>query len=225
MKTSLPPILNRFLLLLVLLFINQATFGHTINYALEKAPASDVAVYYTKLGMLHIIPYGLDHILFVVGLCLLNSKFKPILWQATAFTVAHSVTLALSVKGIVTLPSDIVEPIISLSILFIAIENLILKELQPWRIILVFFFGLIHGLGFASALNEIGLPRNQFFTSIFFFNVGVELAQIAIIAFVFFGVAKPLGHKTWFRRAIVCPLSVEIAIIALYWTVERVFTI
>ena len=85
---------------------------------------------------------------------------------STAFTAAHSITLALSMKGIVNLPAKIVEPVIALSVLFIAIENILLSELKPWRILVVFLFGLIHGLGFASVLNEIGLPRNKFFTSI-----------------------------------------------------------
>jgi hypothetical protein len=121
-----------------------------------------VICYYFKLGITHIIPSGLDHILFVVGLCLLSHKIKVILWQATAFTIAHSITLAMSMKNIIVAPSAVVEPIIALSILFVAIENMLLSELKPWRILLVFMFGVVHGLGFASSLNEIGLPRNKF---------------------------------------------------------------
>ena len=116
--------------------------AHTINYALEKAPVNDVIWYYFKMGVSHIVPYGLDHILFVVSLCLLNTKFKTILWQATAFTVAHTITLALSMKGIIKLPADIVEPLIALSIMFVAIENILLNELKAWRIAIVFMFGL-----------------------------------------------------------------------------------
>src|SRR5215210_4652760 len=148
-----------FSLVLFFLFAHATNiFAHTINYALEKAPTQHVILYYLKLGFTHIIPEGYDHILFIVGLCLISNKFKPILWQATAFTVAHSITLALSMKNIIVAPSAIVEPIISLSIMFVAIENILFNELKPWRIIVVFMFGLIHGLGFASALNEIGLP-------------------------------------------------------------------
>ena len=88
----------------ILLALPLCTFGHTINYALEKAPVNDVVWYYFKLGISHIVPYGLDHILFVISLCLLNTKFTTILWQATAFTVAHTITLALSMKGIIKLP-------------------------------------------------------------------------------------------------------------------------
>ena len=148
---------------LLLLFASIDSYAHTINYALEKAPANDVVWFYLKLGFTHILPQGFDHILFVVGLCLLSTKVRVILWQATAFTVAHSITLALSMQNIIVAPSAVVEPIIALSILFVAVENLLLTELKPWRVLVVFMFGLIHGMGFASSLNEIGLPRNKVF--------------------------------------------------------------
>jgi hypothetical protein len=154
---------------------------------------------------------------------LLSNKIKVILWQATAFTVAHSITLALSMKSIIVAPSAVVEPIIALSILFVAIENLLLTELKPWRIILVFVFGLIHGMGFASSLNEIGLPRNKFATSILSFNAGVELGQVAVILAMFLLLVVPFGKRTDYRKKIVFPLSILIALIALYWTVERMF--
>ena len=163
----------------------------------------------------------IDHILFVVALCLLNNKLKTILWQATAFTVAHSITLALSMKSIIELPSGIVEPIISLSIVFVAIENLLLSELKPWRILLVFIFGLIHGLGFASALNEIGLPPGKFFTSILSFNLGVEAGQVIVILAVFLMLIFPFGKASFYKKRIVYPLSFIIALIGAYWTIER----
>lgn len=197
--------------------------AHTINYALEKAPANDVIAFYLKLGYSHILPEGSDHILFVVGLCLLSRKASVILWQATAFTVAHSITLALSMQNIIVAPSAVVEPIIALSILFVAVENLLLTELKPWRVLLVFLFGLIHGMGFASSLNEIGLPRNKFFTSILSFNLGVELGQITVILAVFVLLVLPFGKKPYYRKRIVYPLSVLIAVIAFYWTMQRVF--
>ena len=200
-------------------------FAHTINYQLEKAPTSHVFFYYLKLGIQHIIPYGTDHILFVVGLCLLNNKIKTMLWQATAFTVAHSITLALSMKNVIVAPPAVVEPIIALSILFIAAENLLTTELKPWRIALVFAFGLIHGLGFASALNEIGLPRNNFLTSILAFNIGVEIGQVVIISSVFLLIILPLSKRIWYRKRVVFPLSIIIGLIALYWTIQRVFLI
>ncbi|MGB8192980.1 MAG: HupE/UreJ family protein [Chitinophagaceae bacterium] len=210
-----------FFVSILVLFAANA-FAHTINYQLEKAPTQDVIWFYLKLGFRHILPDGLDHILFVVGLCLLSTKFKTILWQATAFTVAHSITLALSMKNIIVAPSAIVEPIIALSILFVAVENILFNELKPWRVIIVFIFGLIHGLGFASSLNEIGLPRNKFLTSIISFNVGVELGQIAVIIAVYALLIGPLGKKPWFKKYIVWPISALIALIAAWWTIERV---
>lgn len=206
-----------------LCILAQHVSAHTINYALEKAPLDHVIWYYLKLGISHIIPAGTDHILFVAGLCLLSTKVKTILWQATAFTVAHSITLALSMKNIIVAPSAVVEPIIALSILFVAVENILLNELKPWRILLVFMFGLIHGMGFASALNETGLPRNKFYTSILSFNVGVELGQIAVIMGVFMLIIIPFGKQGWYKKFVVYPLSALIAIIAAYWTVERLF--
>ena len=143
--------------------------------------------------------------------------------QATAFTIAHSITLGLAMSGHITPLPSIVEPIIALSIMFVAIENMLITELKPWRILIVFFFGLIHGLGFASALKELALPQSDFFTSIIMFNIGVELGQLAIILFMYFAIAKWFRNKQWYRARIVMPLSAMIAVIALYWTIERVF--
>lgn len=209
-------------LVLLLLFGAQMAFAHTVNYELEKAPVNDVAAVYISLGIEHIIPYGLDHIVFIVGLCLLSTKFKSILWQATAFTAAHSVTLALSMKGVVSLPSAVVEPVIALSILFIAVENILLSELKPWRIAVVFLFGLIHGLGFASALNEIGLPPNRFLLSILSFNIGVEIGQLLVIAAVFLLIIRPFGKRPLYRKGFVYPLSAVIGLVALWWTIQRI---
>lgn len=208
---------------IALLALPGITYAHTINFSLEEAPLQNVVWYYLKLGVVHIIPYGLDHILFVAGLCLLNTKLKTMLWQATAFTVAHTITLALSMKSVIALPADIVEPIIALSIVFIAVENLLADQLKAWRIALVFIFGLIHGMGFASALNEIGLPRDNFFTSIVSFNIGVEIGQVAVIALVYFLLTRPFGQKPWYKKRIMYPLSAVIALVATWWTVERMF--
>lgn len=207
--------------LFLLLVIPAA--AHNINLALEQAPVQHVVWFYLKLGVQHIVPFGIDHILFVVALCLLNTKVRTILWQATAFTVAHSITLALSMKAIITLPSDVVEPLIALSIVFVAVENILMDQLKAWRVLVVFMFGLIHGLGFAAALNEIGLPRNKFFTSIISFNAGVEIGQIIVITLVFLLLILPFGQKPWYKKRIVYPLSMLIALIAAYWTVQRLF--
>jgi hypothetical protein len=213
-------------ILLAVIFLVVAGCGSVsahpvINYALKDAPAGEVAWYYIKMGIMHIIPRGLDHILFITSLCLLSNKIKIILWQATAFTVAHSVTLALSLKSIIVAPGAVVEPIIALSIMFVAIENIILHELRAWRILIVFFFGLIHGMGFASALNEVGIPPNRFAETVVMFNIGVELGQISIILLVFGLIILPFGKKVNYRKILVYPLSIVIALIAAYWTIER----
>ena len=214
--------INKTIVLFIpLLLLFQTVFAHTINYALENAPVHEVAWFYFKLGFTHIIPQGFDHVLFIIGICLINTKLKSIILQASAFTVAHTIALALSMKNIIIAPAPVIEPIIALSIVFVAVENLILNELKPWRIILVFCFGLIHGLGFASSLNEIGLPKDQFFNSILMFNIGVEVCQVLIIALIFSLLIFPFKNKLWYRYRIVYPISIAIAIISSYWTVER----
>jgi HupE / UreJ protein len=215
----------RFFVFSFLLLFSIEGYAHAINYALEKAPGTEVFWFYLQLGFSHIIPGGIDHILFVIGLCLLSNKMKAILWQATAFTVAHSITLILSMRNIIMAPASIVEPIIALSILFVAIENIVIHELKPWRIGIVFLFGLLHGMGFATTLNETGLPRNQFFTSILSFNLGIELGQLAIITGLFLFVLLPLQAKIPFKykQWVTYPLSALIGLIAIYWTIDRIF--
>ena len=196
--------------------------AHTINYALQDAPVSEVAAYYFQLGFKHIIPEGLDHVLFIMGLCLIHTKIKPIIYQATAFTVAHTIALALSMKNIIVAPPQVIEPVIALSIVFIALENLIVSKVKPWRLILVFLFGLVHGMGFASSLNEIGLPPDQFATSILLFNLGVEVCQVLVIAFVYGLLILPFNNRQWYRGRIVYPISIMIALVSSYWTVMRI---
>lgn len=199
--------------------------AHPINITMERAATEDVVWFYFKMGIMHIIPLGTDHILFVTSLCLLSNKISTILWQASAFTVAHTITLALSMKSIIVAPSQLIEPVIALSIVFVAIENIILNELKPWRVVIVFLFGLVHGLGFASALSEVGLPRNNFFTSVLAFNAGVEIGQIAVILLVFLLLIVPFGKRLQYKKQVVFPLSVIIALIAGYWTIERVLSL
>lgn len=207
---------------LLFVFLTITASAHpVINYALEGAGLSSVGWYYFKLGVLHIVPAGLDHVLFIVSLCLLSAKLKTIIWQATAFTIAHTVTLALSMKGIIAAPGNVIEPVIALTIVFVAIENIILQELKPWRIIIVLAFGLIHGMGFASALNDIGLPPDRFASSVLFFNLGVEAGQLFIITAVFSLLILPLSKKKKYREYVVYPVSIGIALIAAWWTVER----
>ena len=128
-------------------------------------------------------------------------------------------------KSIIVAPSQLVEPVIALSIVFVAVENIILNELKPWRVLIVFFFGLVHGMGFASALSEVGLPRNNFYTSVLSFNAGVEVGQIAVILLVFILLIIPFGKRPNFKKQFVYPLSIIIALIASYWTIERVMAL
>jgi hypothetical protein len=176
---------------------------------------------YLWLGYTHILPKGLDHILFVLGIFLLSPRWKTMLLQVTAFTVAHSITLGLSIYGIVSLPPRIVEPLIALSIAYVAIENLVTRELKPWRLALVFMFGLLHGLGFAGVLRELGLPREEFLTALLTFNLGVEGGQLTVIALALIVVA-PFTKKGWYRQRVVIPASIAIAAIGLYWTLVRI---
>ena len=207
--------------ILTLLGMTTAVSAHTINYALEGQPATHIFYYYFSLGYQHILPQGLDHILFVVGLYLLSPRLKDVLWQATAFTVAHTLTLILSMKNIIVAPPALIEPIIALSIVFIAVENMFTSHLKSGRLAIVFLFGLVHGMGFASALNELGLPRDAFFTSLLTFNVGVEMGQITVILACWLAFGKWFSEEVWYRKRIVLPMSIMIAAIALVWTVER----
>jgi hypothetical protein len=162
-------------------------------------------------------------VLFVVSLFLLSPKLKVILWQSLAFTVAHSVTLGLAMYKVITVPSSVIEPIIALSIAYVALENIFTEKLRPSRIGIVFLFGLVHGLGFAGALAELGLPSNTYLTSLLLFNVGVELGQLTVILIMFFLIGKWFGNKPYYHKYIVIPLSAIIAAIALFWAVQRIF--
>lgn len=181
----------------------------------------EIARQYLWLGYTHILPKGLDHILFVLGIFLLSPRWKTMLLQVTTFTVAHSITLGLSIYGIVSLPSRIVEPLIALSIAYVAVENLFTRNLKPWRVALVFMFGLLHGLGFAGVLRELGLPREEFLTALLTFNLGVEGGQLTVIAAALVAVA-PFIKKGWYRQRVVIPASIAIAATGLYWTLVRV---
>ena len=180
-----------------------------------------VSKQYLLLGFEHILPEGTDHILFVLGLFLLSCHLKPLLWQVTAFTVAHSITLGLAMYGVFRLPSSVVEPLIAASIAFVAVENICTPELKPWRPVVVFCFGLIHGLGFSSVLLQLGLPRQDFATALVAFNGGVELGQLAVITAAFLVVGW-WRNKKWYRPVIVIPASALIAATGVFWTVQRI---
>lgn len=179
------------------------------------------ALKYAVLGFTHIVPKGLDHILFVIGLFLLGHRWRPVLLQVSSFTLAHSITLALTIYGVVSLPARVVEPLIALSIAYVAIENILTTELKTWRVALVFSFGLLHGMGFAGVLREVGLPRRDFLAALLTFNLGVEGGQLAVVALAFVLVAAWRRNAITYRRWIVQPASVVIALTGVYWTVQR----
>ncbi len=208
--------------ILLVLCCSTQLFAHD-DGSLAKLSRTEVLGLYLQLGYTHILPLGLDHILFVLGLFLLNPKLKPILWQATAFTVAHTITLGMAMYGVIKPPTNIVEPVIALSILYVALENIFSSKLRASRIGIVFLFGLIHGMGFASALTELGLPKNAYLESLLMFNLGVELGQVTVILAAFFLLGLPFGKKPYYHKKIVVPLSIVIAAIAAYWTIERIF--
>jgi hydrogenase/urease accessory protein HupE len=192
--------------------------------SLTPSPArsrGQIAWQYFVLGFTHILPKGLDHILFVVGIFLLGTRWRSVLLQVSTFTIAHSITLGLTMYGVVSLPARVVEPMIALSIAYVAIENLMTAELKPWRVALVFAFGLLHGMGFAGVLRDLGLPRAQFLTALVTFNGGVEAGQLTTIALAFAVVAYWRTNRLMYRRFIVQPVSLAIALVGLYWTVQR----
>lgn len=192
-----------------------------LREAAKAAPFSPG--HYVKIGFIHILPGGADHILFVLGLFFFGLGWRRLVTQATVFTLAHSLTLALAAQGLVRISSGIVEPLIALSIIFVALENLTRHQAAlSWRRLAVIFgFGLVHGLGFAGVLLDLGAHNGHIFTQIVFFNLGVELGQIAILALAMVFVGLPFGRRQHYRRYIADPASVAIGAVGLYWFVIR----
>lgn len=175
---------------------------------------------YLKSGFVHIIPEGIDHILFVLGLFLATLKMSKLFWQVTTFTLAHSITLGLAAAGFISLSADVVEPLIALSIAYVAYENIRKEEVDNSRLALIFAFGLLHGLGFAFVLAEFGMPTQSFVMSLFAFNIGVEIGQITVIAAAFM-LLYFWRNKPSYRMFVQIPASVVIGLIGVYWTLER----
>ncbi|MGE5834804.1 MAG: HupE/UreJ family protein [Acidobacteriota bacterium] len=193
-------------------------------YAIDSADMSSQVHRFLRsvaIGYAHIVPNGLDHILFVLGLFLLATRTRTVLAQVTAFTVAHSITLGLSLYGLVRLPSSIVEPLIALSIVYVAFENICTSTLTPWRLALVFAFGLLHGLGFAEALMALDLPRSEFLRTLVAFNLGVEAGQLSVILVAALALVAMRVPSADYRRLVVRPASIAIAMVGAFWVVER----
>ena len=177
---------------------------------------------FTRQGFVHVLPLGLDHILFVLGLFFLSRKWKPILYQVSVFTVAHTITLGLATLELISAPSHVVEPIIAASIAVVALENIFFPNYRHSRLFIVFFFGLIHGLGFAGALSAFDLDPASLVIGLLGFNIGVEVGQLAVIAIAFV-VTFWLKEEAQYRKLAVVPCSILIALMGIYWTIERIF--
>ena len=176
---------------------------------------------YVPVGFQHIIPKGLDHILFVLGLFLFNTGLRPLLWQISAFTAAHTLTLAAAATGVVSVPAAIVEPAIAASIVFVAVENIVAAGRSRTRLPLVFLFGLLHGLGFASVLAEFGLPEGGFFAALLGFNLGVEIGQLAVVGLAFLLIGLWFNAHRLYRAVVVIPGSALIGLAGAVWFVQR----
>jgi hypothetical protein len=190
----------------------------------QRAAWGQIALGYLKMGWQHILA-GFDHLLFVVALVLLVGHSGRLLWTITAFTAAHSLTLAASVLGLVTLPAAAVEIVIALSIALVAVECCkggdSLTRRYPWLV--SFGFGLLHGFGFAGALAEIGLPPGRAWLALLGFNLGVELGQLAAVA-TLYGVHRLLGRWPLLaaRQALARTVVVYgIGTLAVYWAIDR----
>ncbi len=199
--------------------------GDNIYTIPEQVTRTELAVSYWKMGTVHILE-GFDHLLFLLTLLLIVTGLWPLLKTVTAFTVAHSITLALATLGVVKIPPAPTEAVISLSIMLLAVEvarksagEMTLSERYPWLV--AFTFGLVHGLGFAGALSEIGVPQNEMPLALLMFNVGVETGQVMFVVAVSLLLAGL--HKTHYRAAQLIPRAAPYAIggVAAFWTMQR----
>ena len=187
----------------------------------------ETAGLYVTIGIGHILPDGSDHILFVLAIFLASTRIAALIWQISAFTVAHTATLGLAAAGVITPSAAVVEPLIAFTIAFVAIENLIFKDMTKWRPAVVFGFGLIHGLGFAGFFGDLGLPPGQFWSALIGFNIGVEIGQLSVVLvaallgiFIRHRLDDP-GGTLRYRQFIARPASLFIGLTGLWWGVTR----
>lgn len=180
---------------------------------------------YVKIGAQHILPGGWDHILFVLAFCFATLTLRNLLLQVSLFTLAHTATLGMVAAGIFAPDPAWVEPLIAITIAILAIEILFFPMLTRWRIGLIFVFGLIHGMGFAGFFGTLGLPETHFWSALIGFNIGVEVGQITVIAIALTAL-WPLRRglsENRFHHYVAVPACCLIALMATYWTIERVF--
>ena len=179
---------------------------------------------YLEIGFSHIIPKGFDHIIFVLGIFLLSTNWKTMLLQVTCFTIAHTMTLALSLFEMFNMPGRIVETLIALSIVYVGIENIFTERLRMWRPILIFLFGLLHGLGFAGALIELGIPMGYYLESLVAFNLGIEAGQILVIGVAYFIFFIFFYKISSYRKYVVIPGSITISTIGIWMFFDRLIS-
>ena len=200
---------------------NGATGEHTYYLGTTQG-AIEVMKTFIPSGIYH-IAIGPDHILFLVGLLLLGGTWVALLKIVTAFTIGHSVTLSLAALNLVTPPATVIEPAIALSIVFVGADNLVRgtgRDLRGW---VALVFGLVHGFGFANVLREFGLPREALGWSLFSFNVGVEIGQLAIVLIVSVGLAVIRRYSVALRQRVAFAGSIVVIAAGTYWFVQRVF--
>lgn len=197
--------------------------GAPVAAAIDAEPVQAIVTRYLRQGFLHILPLGIDHLLFVAGLFLGVRSVRQLVALISVYTVAHSITLGLAAYSLVEIDSGIIEPAIALSIVWVGVENLRPQRRLRWRALLVFALGLVHGLGFAGALRESGLPADGTMWALGSFNVGIELGQLVVLALLL-GVTWGWRSKHWYGARIVRPGSIAIAAIGALWTVERLAT-
>ena len=197
----------------------QSQAGPWIGLALEFQKLVP-SLTWLAVGFQHILPLGLDHIVFVLGLFFLSTKLSVLLVQVSAFTVAHSITLGMATVGWIVAPTSIVEPLVAASIVYIAIDNLYSKNLERWRLLVVTLFGLLHGLGFASALNALVLPEESMLSALLLFNLGVEVGQLTVLLLAFLAMGW-LRKWSLYKKRVAEPASMTIAGVGLYWLFKR----
>jgi len=193
----------------------------SLTEIVARKPIYETVLNYIELGYKHILPKGMDHILFIFGLFLFSAAIRPLLWQITMFTVAHTITLGLAMNGIFDLSAQIVQPLIALSIVYVGIENIFNRGLKKSRLVLVFAFGLLHGIGFATMLADFGMPDGAFATGLISFNIGVELGQLSILLGAYLLIGLWFGKREWYRTLVIIPSSLVISLIAFYWFIDR----
>ncbi|MEL8054752.1 MAG: HupE/UreJ family protein [Pseudomonadota bacterium] len=201
---------------------SQFTQTETIDF---DRPLHETFGLYIEIGVRHILPTGLDHILFVLALFFTASGWRALLIQISAFTVAHTLTLMLAATGVISPPTSIVEPLIALTIAFVAFENIVFKDMQRWRPLVVVIFGLIHGMGFAGFFGSLGLPQGQFWSALIGFNIGVEIGQLTVVvlAAILLWPLRARINEIQYRQYIAIPACALIGLIGTFWTFERIF--